>query len=163
MVHLQGASGLPDSVMTSRVGPAFDEWRGLEEGGVVAQMVLSTSCWWRLTDDLTDVDRLTEAIRVGVDLQLLGLLEAMTRAAACLGQEPAMAAASILAATTLAARLLDGDDDSSLVEGVFRFWRVRFLARWLRPDSGIESGVRVAVRALDQHLGPLMIGSPGAR
>ncbi|MEY2242872.1 hypothetical protein [Streptomyces sp. BF23-18] len=93
--------------------------------------------------------------RMGADLQLTRLLDALVTAGIAAGVEAEEGASLVAGIIRIACDLVD-DGGRSTPEGVFRMWRVAELPDILRPDSGAPESGKAGYRAYDAELERLL-------
>ncbi|MFF2367039.1 hypothetical protein ACFVU0_30645 [Streptomyces sp. NPDC058122] len=111
-----------------------------------------------LADDLAylaDPPVVRRMCRMGADLQLVDLLDALVTAGIAAGVD-AEEGGDLAAGVTRIACELVGDAGRSAPEGVFRMWRVARLPDALRPDSGAPESGKAGYRAYDAALERLL-------
>lgn len=89
--------------------------------------------------------------RMGADLQLTYLLQALITAAVAAGTEPRQGAAGIAELLTTATDLADGTGGIAPAD-IFRMWRVAHLPGVLRPESDAPESGKAGFRAYDEML-----------
>jgi hypothetical protein len=101
--------------------------------------------------------------RIGADLQLTRLLQALVTAALAAGTEPREGAARIVVILRVACGLAEPADARTTPANVHRMWRVAHLPALLRPASDAPDWGKAGYRAYDAELERLVEGEgPGA-
>ncbi|MEU0899770.1 hypothetical protein [Streptomyces massasporeus] len=101
--------------------------------------------------------------RIGADLQLTRLLQALVTAALAAGTEPGEGAAGIAEILRVACGLADPGRAGITPADVHRMWRVGHLPGILRPASDAPGWGKAGYRAYDAELERLLWGEgPGA-
>ncbi len=146
---------------TQPVMALFDELGYTRDHPVAAPSLLMWSAGYEeVSARLEEPAAVRRMSRVGADLQLARLLQALVDAAIARGPEVArgagLIAEALRIATGLVAGALDGDADTA-TRAVYRMWRVAFLAGLLLPDSSARPEARPRFReyghALEHLLG----------
>ncbi|MFE4701649.1 hypothetical protein ACFRIC_31755 [Streptomyces sp. NPDC056738] len=139
-----------------------DELGYLREHPVEAPFMLlwSAGIAWdpESADDLAylaDPSVVRRMCRMGADLQLVNLLDALVTAGIAAGVD-AEEGGDLAAGVVRIACELVGDAGSYAPDGVFRMWRVARLPDTLRPDSGAPESGKAGYRAYDAELERLL-------
>lgn len=145
---------------TEPVMAIFDELGYARDHAVAApSLLLWSSGYEEVSSRLEDPVAVRRMSRLGADLQLTRLLQALVDAAIARGPEVARGAELIAEVLRIATGLVVGasDGDAAARREVFRMWRVAFLADLLLPDSPARPEARTRYReyghALEEMLG----------
>ncbi|MFE7896431.1 hypothetical protein ACFU3E_02600 [Streptomyces sp. NPDC057424] len=106
-------------------------------------------------EQLEDPRLVRRMCRVGADLQLTSLLQALVTAVIAAGTGARQGAVRIAEILEIASDLADTTDRSAPAD-VFRMWRVTHLSAVLRPDSDAPETGRAGFRAYGQTLEELL-------
>ncbi|MGW3914315.1 hypothetical protein ACWEBX_22735 [Streptomyces sp. NPDC005070] len=104
---------------------------------------------------LADPPVVRRMCRMGADLQLVSLLDALVTAGIAAGVHAGEGGALAAEIIRIACELV-GDAGRSAPETVFRMWRVAHLPDTLRPDSGAPESGKAGYRAYDAELERLL-------
>ena len=150
---VQGGGGFSDAVMADRFdsGFPFDE-HGDPGPDIGVWLALYTSLWVGAEIDLHNGAVVQEAVSVGIDLQLVGLIDALARAVVGLGSEVGPSAERLEQILTAGAAFDPRGQVTATVKTVFRCWRVSHLSRYQRPDFPLSDSERRHMTQLDHEL-----------
>jgi len=123
-------------------------------------LMLHSGCIEEYPPDVDNPLVLRRMLRMGADLQLTRLMDALVGAATVRGPGVERGGPLVVAAVRSASALLDPHAGCP-VSDVFRMWRVAFLPGLLRPDSPAPEEARASVRAYAHALEGVLLDGPG--
>lgn len=114
-------------------------------------LLMWSGCIEAFTPHLEEPVTVRRMVRMGADLQLANLMQALVGVASSRGRKAESGTALIIESVGAAASLV-GLDHEQAVRDVFRMWRVAFLPGLLMPSSQSPEGIKEQFREYAQRL-----------
>ncbi|WRZ91198.1 hypothetical protein OHB54_20225 [Streptomyces sp. NBC_01007] len=135
----------------------FEEQGGWNDNRKVTAeyLMIYSGCIEKYPPDIDDPVVLRRIVRMGNDLQLVTLMDALVGAATARGPGLDVSAPLVVDAVRMAGTFL-GVHNERVVADTFRMWRVKILPDVLRPDSpsgeAVKADLRLYAHALEDLL-----------